>query len=157
MEAEIGAAETRDLPAMVGLLAELFSIESDFAPDAAKQERALRMILAQPDRGRLFCARADGRTVGMANVLLTISTAEGGPVAILEDVIVAPDWRGRGLGERLTRYVLDWAAREGLARVTLLADRDNVRAHAFYERLGFHRSAMIVFRQRTSATPARSS
>jgi ribosomal protein S18 acetylase RimI-like enzyme len=157
VETEIGFARKGDLPAMVGLLRELFTIESDFAPDDVRQERALRLIMARPDQGRLFCARSGGRTVGMANVLLTISTAEGGPVAILEDVIVAPDCRGCGLGERLTRHVLDWAAREGLARVTLLADRDNVRAHAFYERLGFNRSAMIVFRQRLSATPTRSS
>jgi ribosomal protein S18 acetylase RimI-like enzyme len=34
-----------------------------------------------------------------------------------------------------------------MARVTLLADQDNAPALAFYDRLGFEKSAMVVRRR----------
>lgn len=148
MNAVIDFATPADLDALADLLAELFALESDFRPARDKQLRGLRLILETPQIGRLFALRVDGRVAGMANALITVSTAEGGPVVLLEDVIVAAAWRGRGFGRRLVEHVLAWAAGNGMARVTLLADRDNASALGFYETLGFEPSAMRVLRHR---------
>ena len=139
-------AGAADIDAMADLLYELFTLESDFKPERAKQLAALRWILDHPAHGRLFVARDAGRVVGMANALVSISTAEGGPVLILEDVILAASHRGSGHGRQLVEHMLHWAASEGMQRVTLLADKDNAAALAFYERLGFEESAMVVRR-----------
>lgn len=149
---QIEFARNADLEAMAELLFELFTLESDFKPQREKQLAALRSILEHPDRGRVFVARENGAVTGMANAQIGISTAEGGPVLILEDVIVAAGHRGRGLGRRLVEHVLHWAASEGMSRVTLLADKDNAAALKFYERLGFDESAMVVRRKALSAT-----
>ena len=145
---QIDFATAADLDAMAGLLGELFALEADFKPDRARQLAALRWILDHPAHGRLFVARDGGRVVGMANALVSISTAEGGPVLILEDVILAASHRGGGHGRRLVEHVLAWARSQGMSRATLLADRDNAAALAFYERLGFAESAMAVRRRR---------
>lgn len=145
---QIDFATAADLDAMAGLLGELFALEADFKPDRARQLAALRWILDHPAHGRLFVARDGGRVVGMANALISISTAEGGPVLILEDVILAASHRGGGHGRRLVEHVLAWARSQGMSRATLLADRDNAAALAFYERLGFAESAMAVRRRR---------
>jgi GNAT superfamily N-acetyltransferase len=105
------------------------------------------MIVANPALGRLFVLRVDAKVAGMANALITVSTALGAPVLLLEDVIVSRTYRGCGLGRRLVEQVFDWARSQGLARVTLLADQDNAPALAFYERLGFEKSAMAVRRK----------
>lgn len=146
---QIDFATAADLDAMAGLLGELFALEADFAPDRARQLAALNWILDHPAHGRLFVLRDDGRVVGMANALIGISTAEGGPVLILEDVILAASQRGGGHGRRLVEHVLAWAADQGMSRVTLLADKDNTAALAFYERLGFEESALVVRRRRS--------
>ncbi|MBI5936592.1 MAG: GNAT family N-acetyltransferase [Betaproteobacteria bacterium] len=146
-EVDIGFATAADLEALAELLSELFSLERDFAPDRAKQLAALRSIVDNPTLGRLFVLKSHGQVVGMANALITISTAEGGPVLLLEDVILKREHRGAGLGRRLVEHVLDWAAAQGMARVTLLADRDNAAALNFYSRLGFRFSAMQVLRK----------
>lgn len=143
----IEPAAVSDLEAMSELLSELFTLESDFRPDRAKQLRGLRLILDNPALGRLFVLRVGERVAGMANALITVSTAEGGPVLLLEDVIVKAEFRGRKLGRRLVEHVLAWAAAEGLSRVSLLADQDNAPALAFYARLGFQPSAMKVLRR----------
>jgi GNAT superfamily N-acetyltransferase len=143
---QIEFASVADIDAMADLLYELFTLESDFKPERAKQVVALRWILDHPAHGRLFVLRDNGSVVGMANALIGISTAEGGPVLILEDVIVAASHRSSGHGRRLVEHVLRWAAAEGMPRVTLLADKDNAAALAFYQRMGFKESAMVVRR-----------
>lgn len=147
MDALIDFATTADLPAMADLLEELFTLESDFRPDRAAQLRGLGLILDNPALGRLFVLRVDGKVAGMANALITVSTALGAPVLLLEDVIVSRAHRGQGLGRRLIEHVLAWARQQGLKRVTLLADKDNAPALAFYDKLGFEPSAMVVRRR----------
>lgn len=136
-----------DLSSLADLLAELFLLESDFAPDRAKQLSGLRAILDNPALGRLFVLRDGDEVVGMANALITVSTAEGGRVLLLEDVIVRASHRGGGAGRRLVEHVLAWAREEGMTRVTLLADQANAPALAFYLHLGFQPSAMKVLRK----------
>ncbi len=147
-QAVFDAAREGDIPAMVGLLGELFRLESDFEPDAAKQEQGLRLILEQPLLGRLFVARVEDEIAAMASLLFSVSTAEGGRVGWVEDVIVSASWRGKGLGRGLMGHVSDWARANGCLRLTLLADRENMPALGFYHRLGFQRSAMVVLRRR---------
>lgn len=144
-------AGAADLPALADLLGELFTLESDFVPDRDKQLAGLGLILDNPALGRLFVLRVNGRVAGMANALITVSTAEGTRVLLLEDVIVGAAHRGAGRGRLLVEAVLDWAAGEGFSRVTLLADRQNVSALAFYRRLGFTDSAMTVLRKSLSS------
>jgi ribosomal protein S18 acetylase RimI-like enzyme len=143
---EINFATENDLPQLVELLSELFSIESDLTPDREKQLQGLRLILHTPASGRLFVLRVGGNLAGMANALFTVSTAEGGLVLLLEDVIVDRKFRGRGLGRHLVEHVLNWARGNGFARVTLLADQDNHPALNFYHKMGFKVSNMKVLR-----------
>lgn len=143
----IEPARADDLDAMADLLYELFTLESDFKPEREKQLRGLRLILDNPQIGQLFVVRVDGRVAGMANALITVSTAEGRRVVLLEDVIVNATYRGQQLGRRLVEHVFDWAAKAGMPRMTLLADKDNTPALSFYERLGFETSAMRVLRK----------
>lgn len=146
---KIDFATAEDLPQLADLLAELFALESDFRPERDKQLRGLQLILDEPALGRLFVLRIDGQVAGMANALITVSTAEGGRVLLLEDVIVSREHRGGGLGRKLVEHVLDWAHEQGMTRVTLLADRDNRPALDFYRRLGFEPSHMTVLRKST--------
>ena len=152
MNATIDFATADDLESMADLLAELFTLESDFKPERGKQIAGLRLILDNPAIGQLFVVRIDGRVAGMANALFTISTAEGCRVVLLEDVIVKAPHRGTGLGRKLVEHILAWAAANGLPRVTLLADKDNAPALAFYERMGFEYSAMRVLRKSIRGT-----
>ena len=153
MDVQIDFATDDDLEPMADLLAELFTLESDFRPDRDKQLAGLYLILENPMVGQLFVLRSEGKVAGMANALFTVSTAEGRRVVLLEDVIVKRDYRGRGLGRKLVEHILDWAAAHGLPRITLLSDKENRPALTFYEHLGFEHSAMKVLRRSTRTPP----
>jgi GNAT superfamily N-acetyltransferase len=143
---ELGAATREELPQLVALLGMLFSQEAEFTPDDAKQSRALAKILSDETVGRVYVARAGGRVVAMASLLYSISTAEGGLAASFEDLIVAPDRRGRGIASALLRHVVEEARKQGVLRLTLLTDTDNKRAQALYAKLGFVPSGMLPMR-----------
>ncbi len=87
----------QDIDAVVGLLVGmLLAQERDFAPDTTRQQAALERLLAEPNLGVVLVARRDGRVVGSVTLLRTISTALGGEVGLLEDLIVGPTDRGNG-------------------------------------------------------------
>ena len=142
----IEPATAADIPQLADLLTVLFSQEADFHPDREKQTRGLRLIVDAPQRGRIFVARVGETIVGMVSLLFTISTAEGAPVCWLEDMVVRPDQRGKGLGSRLLQHALNYARASGLARITLLTDRTNAQATRFYQRHGFCGSEMTPLR-----------
>jgi ribosomal protein S18 acetylase RimI-like enzyme len=135
-----------DVPQLCELLSLLFEQESDFVPDARRQTRALEMIVSQPEVGRIFCAVEGGTVVGMVSVLFTVSTAEGGRAAWLEDMIVHPARRRGGIGGHLLQTAIAGAKNAGCTRITLLTDDTNAAAQKFYRRAGFVRSQMIPLR-----------
>lgn len=141
----IEPATLDDLPELAELLIDLFSHEADFTPDRDRQVRGLRLLLEQPSRGRIFVLRNDRIIVGMINLLITISTAEGGFVLILEDLVVHRDHRGRGLGTRLLQHAMAFAREKKFLRITLLMD-PNERLLGFYRRQGFVGSALHPMR-----------
>jgi GNAT superfamily N-acetyltransferase len=142
----IECAKLDDAAALAELLAILFAQEEDFAADKAKQERALRLIIENPETGAVFIARNGSAPVGMVSLLFTVSTAEGGPACWLEDMVLHPDWRGGGLGTRLLQHAIGWARGRGFTRISLLTDKTNEGAIRFYRRQGFVESAMTVLR-----------
>ena len=138
-------ARAEDLDSMVALLRLLFAIEEDFQFDATRQRRGLALLL-QDDRARVLVAGEGGRAVGLCTGQVVISTAEGEPALLVEDVVVAPGFRGRGLGRALMAALADWARHRGVRRLQLLADRNNSAALAFYDRLGWRATALVCRR-----------
>ena len=142
----LGSAARSDIPRLVELLGELFSHEREFSPDPDKQREALEAILADRTRGRIFVAREGSELIGMASLLYTISTAEGGKAALFEDLIVDPRHRRKGVGSKLVSYVIQQARAEGVLRITLLTDLENDTALGLYRKLGFVDSPMQPMR-----------
>ena len=142
----IDLATLDDIPALNSLLDVLFTQEAEFEPDAAAQERGLRAIIENPRVGAILVVRDGCGIQGMVNLLFTVSTALGLPVALLEDMVIAPAARGSGTGSRLLEAAIAHARQRGCARITLLTDADNSSAQRFYARHGFARSPMVPLR-----------
>ena len=145
-EPTIEQATLEDLPQLTDLLIDLFTQEGDFTPDRTKQMRGLRLILEQPNRGRIFVLRQNGMILGMINLLFTISTAEGGFVVMLEDVIIHRDFRHQGFGAKLLAHAIEYAKKKDFLRITLLTDRMNDDSQRFFKAHGFFESKMIPLR-----------
>lgn len=153
MNIEIRNANTADLEAMTTLLGSLFCLEADFTADGEAQRRGLAMMLDGCGKHRCVqVAEVAGKVVGMCTAQTLISTAEGGIVALVEDMVVADGFRGRGIGRRLMESVEAWARAHGARRLQLLADRTNASALAFYERIGWLPTRLICLRRKWEKT-----
>jgi ribosomal protein S18 acetylase RimI-like enzyme len=134
----ITPATIADIPQLVELLSQLFSIEKDFQPDRERQVRGLHLLISEPERGIIMVARnEEGKAVGMVSAQLVISTAQGAPSAWVEDMVISPEYRGAGTGKALLQSALDWAKEKGATRAQLLVDMENDPAIGYYRHLGW--------------------
>lgn len=139
-------ANLSQMERLIDLLALLFSQEAEFVPARDLQRSGLQAILEDAKIGTIFVLKHDETIIGMVSLLWTISTALGGRVAFLEDMVVKPAWRGKGCGHLLVEHALVYAKKLTCKRITLLTDPDNLRAHRFYRQFGFQTSAMQPMR-----------
>jgi ribosomal protein S18 acetylase RimI-like enzyme len=141
-------ATLADIDALITLLGFLFEQEAEFSPDTELQHMGLRSIIENPQSGEILVLRDKNDIIGMVNLLYTISTAMGGKVALLEDMVIHPAHRNRGAGTHLLDNAMQHARQRGCVRITLLTDEDNHDAQRFYRRQGFEPSSMKVFRHK---------
>lgn len=148
MNLSIRRAGSDDIPGMCDLLCELFSIESDFSPDREKQSRGLELLLNDTSGSSLVLV-AEGRheIIGMCSVQMLISTSEGGPVGLLEDLIVREDHRGNGIGTRLLSEIVKWCMTKNISRLQLLREVDNLMAMTFYAGNGWSSTKLVCMRK----------
>lgn len=146
IDIQLDTADSNDLAPLCRLLALLFEQEQEFTADTRRQHSALQQLLAQPQQASVLVARHQQQVIGMVCLHYGVSTALGGTVATLEDMIVDPDWRGHHVGSRLLRHAIATAQQHGCLRLTLLTDGDNRAGQRFYSRHGFALSAMQPMR-----------
>ncbi len=143
---EVLEAGIKDIPELCDLLDYLFEQEVEFKPDRNLQKYGLQKILDKNDKDAVLILKNKGKTINMVSLLFTISTALGGIVALLEDMIVIPSERGKGYGSELLRSAIDYANKNQCKRITLLTDEANIKAQKFYTRHGFTYSSMLTMR-----------
>jgi GNAT superfamily N-acetyltransferase len=134
-------AEEADLPAVVRLFAipdeGNLKDEDPGSPLPACYADALREIAADP-RNMLVVAESEGAVIGAFHLtILQYVAYRGGRVGQIENVIVDPAARGLGVGAAMMTWAIAEARRQGCFRVQLTSNKARVRAHRFYERLGF--------------------
>jgi GNAT superfamily N-acetyltransferase len=86
----------------------------------------------------LFVAERGVRIVGSYAFLVMHNLGHlGAPSAIVEDVVVAPELHGQGIGQAMMRHAMNEARTAGCYKLMLSSNAKRHRAHAFYETLGF--------------------
>ncbi|WP_437939410.1 GNAT family N-acetyltransferase [Sorangium sp. So ce341] len=137
----IRRATEADLPAVI----QLFSIPDEGnlktdhpGPPLDPRYREALAAIAEDPNNALLVAELEGRVAGAFQLTIIQHVAYlGGRVAQIENVIVDPSLRSRGIGEAMMRWAIDEARRRGCFRVQLTSNKARRRAHRFYERLGF--------------------
>jgi ribosomal protein S18 acetylase RimI-like enzyme len=148
---KIRKAQSSDIDAMLGLLEELFSIETDFAFNADKSRKAFEMMIPESNDKAVFVGDCSGSIAGMCSIQTIISTAEGQKSGIIEDVVVARKFRRKGIASLLLDAAGNWAMNMGIQRLQLLSDRTNDAAMKFYHANCWSKTQLFCLRKYTEA------
>jgi diamine N-acetyltransferase len=109
-------------------------------PDDQPRSEAYFANLLNREDSAVFVADA-GRVVGIAFGLLRsapeLSVFRRQRWGVLDELVVDPTWRRRGIGKRLTHALEEWALESGAAWTELNVYEFNTEARRFYEALGY--------------------
>ena len=83
----------------------------------------------------LIALNGDGRGIGLAHFRPFPRPLLASTGGFLDDLFVAPDWRGRGVGVALVQAVADEGRRRGWILIRWITGDDNRRARALYDRV----------------------
>jgi len=120
-------------------------------PQGPPREREyLSEVLARED-ATLLVAEASGRIVGLVQVLdrvtLEVPILVPRHYALVDTLVVASDFRRRGVGRRLMEAAHDWARARGGESVELSVWAFNLEAVAFYQALGYEVARQVMVKR----------
>jgi ribosomal protein S18 acetylase RimI-like enzyme len=122
---------------LVEAFVQLMPLLSDKAPPPTADE------LAEICRTAVLLVARDPDIVGV--LTLTLYRVPTGLNARIDDVIVATEARGRGVGEALTREAIERARAAGAKGVSLTSHPRREAANRLYQRVGFERRDTNVY------------
>ncbi len=132
----IERASARDLDVLLPLV-DAFQREEGYAAGDAALRSALEALLADPRAGFVLLAREDGRALGYAAACFGFSIEFRGRDAFVDELYVAPERRGAGLGRALLRALEGEARAAGVGQLHLEVERENGAARRLYVQEGF--------------------
>lgn len=136
---QIREARQADLESVLGLYAAIEDSPADVLN--LEEAQAVWAQFARYPSYRLWVAcdpAAHNAVVGTYALLVMHNLAHrGAPSAIVEDVVVAQDLQGRGIGRQMMAHAMRQARAAGCYKLALSSNARRSGAHAFYESLGF--------------------
>ena len=130
-------------PADLERIAPMFDAYRQFYGKPADLDRARDFIRERLERGEsvIFLAEDEsGGALGFVQLFPSFTSVEARRLWVLNDLFVAEEARGRGVGRALMNAAREHAVRTGAKRLTLETMEDNERAWSLYEALGYVKS-----------------
>jgi GNAT superfamily N-acetyltransferase len=103
-------------------------------------------LLRDPNKGSYYLAEVNGAVAGQTMITYEWSDWRNGNLWWIQSVFVKPEFRGKGVFQRLFEHVRALAGRQkNVPALRLYVHADNKRAHRSYEKLGMSRTKYEVY------------
>jgi ribosomal protein S18 acetylase RimI-like enzyme len=102
----------------------------------------LRPLLSENSHGVVLVAETD-QIVGYSILTWGWGIESGGQEALVDEMLITPSERGKGIGQKLMQASLNRANEQGVKVVFLETERDNPRSRKLYQKLGFEEEDSI--------------
>ena len=134
MSGVVRRADIADAPEVARLLHDFNTEFSEPTPDVPFLTELTRRLIAD---GEITVLLGGERPDGIAVLRFRPSLWADALDAYLEELYVAPERRGRGLGRALLETAMDVAREKGAGHIDLGTSVDDTAARALYESAGF--------------------
>jgi GNAT superfamily N-acetyltransferase len=129
-------ASSDDVPIILKLIKALGDYERMSDEVVATEDGLRGWLFGERPAAEVVLAYVDSTVVGFALFFHNFSTFLGRPGLYLEDLFVLPEWRSRGIGQRLLAHLAELAVERGCGRMEWTVLDWNEPALRFYERMG---------------------
>jgi GNAT superfamily N-acetyltransferase len=133
----IREATESDLPAVGKLLEDLTdAIDSTEGIDTEIALKNYERLLNDGGSNFLVAAR-EGTPVGFINFTVRQTILHQSPSALIDELVVAEEYRGKGVGRQLVQAAIDKCRQLGCCEVEVSTEKTNLKARNFYKQCGF--------------------
>lgn len=151
-ELMVRAARREDAGALLAC-ARAFHAEDEHPLDRSGEAALVALADPASPHGRIFVLEQDGAIVGYVALCFGFSIEYGGRDAFIDDLYVAPSFRGRGCAARLYAAAHDEALAAGCRALHLEVMPGNA-TEAWYHRLGFRdRGSKMMSKRMPEGSP----
>ena len=135
---EIRRAGLADVPQLL-VLYKLLDIEPE--PEMPIEQACQRLLDLASNPGHSIYVAEYGQVIVGTFALIFVGGISHGArdSCIVEDVVVAPDLQGAGIGKQMMRFAMQKCAMRDCYKLVLSSHLKRNHAHQFYERLGFRK------------------
>ncbi|HVS99208.1 MAG TPA: GNAT family N-acetyltransferase [Solirubrobacterales bacterium] len=143
---EVGAVREEELEALLPLIAAYQRFYEVEDVDTDRNRAFFRRFVAPSDDGRLIAARDEsGAILGYACLYWHFSSLQATETVLMNDLFVAPEARGGGIGRALIEASAAVARERGAAWLEWATAPDNHTAQRLYDSLTGEKSTWLEY------------
>ena len=132
-----------DLPVIGRLLAELIhAMDNTEGIDIGIALKTCEPLLSDAD-SHFLVAVTEGIPVGFINFTVRQTILHRGPSAMIDELVVAKEYQGKGAGKQLVLAAIEQCKQIGCCEVEVSTEKTNDEARRFYKRCGFEEKGML--------------
>lgn len=136
MNVQIKKVEAKDIPQILALLREFAVYENLLDTFEVTEERLKIALFGENKFAEAILAFDDEKAIGFAIFFPYFATFRGQCGFFLEDLYITKDFRGKGAGEMMLKYIAKLAKQRGFERIDFQVLEWNAPAIGFYKKLG---------------------
>ncbi|MBS4202476.1 GNAT family N-acetyltransferase [Bacillus sp. FJAT-49732] len=114
-------------------------------PKESDLKSLIQHLLDNPSSGLQFVAEENEKIIGFATLYFTFSTLKVKRQAILNDLFVVPQERGKKVGEKLFETCLNYIRKNDFSSMTWETAKDNLVAQSLYTKMGGKQSEWLCY------------
>lgn len=141
---KIESASEGDLVEIYSLLDELNSdLNEEDELDPVTIKNNLRELYKDPN-AYFYLARQKNTIVGFVNFSIRKTILHPSASALIDELIVLKNYRGKGIGESLVKKVVRHCQDLGCCELEVSTFKSNTSARKFYRKCGFKEEALLL-------------
>lgn len=133
---EITKFEKKEVDPLIDLMHQQM-LDIDSEKDRSSIEFAIKNALKPESRAIFFLAKQNELPIGAAFINICSGIESGGDYIWINEIQIISEYRGKGYGQQLLRYILEWSKTKNTKAIFSVAGIKNMASQSLFKSEGF--------------------